>query len=772
MAQSVFANQRPHYVKSDDPLADLAAITGYRGEDTARSVDDFAIDLERELMGAFGGEEEAENLVDQALDADLEAGFDELFQEGAIEAEDDFGLAEPLAADPANSNEIAATPPVWSGAEHFDDYDEGLEEPAPVEAFAGNAAPELPPEDPGIEASLSDAFVDMDFGDFDAADFAPATEAAPAYDEQPARAVVADENDFEAQLLSEIDTGPRDNWQEEEPVAQELAVEDFESELSAALETPAPAMEAPARAETVVAAPADPFAELATLAASFKTARPSAFSRAPSWAVRREEAPVAETAAVPTFQPDYAEPTIVAAPAAAPAYEADIAAPEMFEEAIPATGEFDLPEEIYAEDPAPEAFSDIDVEFPEPARISAQDPDVPGDEMDRAEAELTDFFSAELARQSALIAAEPEHAARPTGNYAPVERNDVRAEGRVDVEPAPKLLIRQPNRGLWVAAGVAAVALLAGAGALAFMGGKSTPSQPALVKADTAPIKVKPENPGGTEIANQDKAVYDKVAGAEAAAKPQQPKLVSTAEEPVDVNAAAAERAPAVKAEDRVAPDQAPAKETSAIAAVQPRKVRTLIVRPDGTLVAPEEVAKAAAPIAGAAPTVTYQPPAAAQAEQPPEAAPAAVDATSVATATPDEDPVKQVIADEAPAKPAEKPVVAKKPVEKAKPATAKAKPAAEKVASAEPAPAASAGGDWSIQIASQPSKDGATASYQALSGKFGSIIGGRGVSIVQAEIPGKGTFYRVRIPAGSKSDANALCARYQAAGGSCFITR
>ena len=40
---------------------------------------------------------------------------------------------------------------------------------------------------------------------------------------------------------------------------------------------------------------------------------------------------------------------------------------------------------------------------------------------------------------------------------------------------------------------------------------------------------------------------------------------------------------------------------------------------------------------------------------------------------------------------------------------------------------------------------------------------------------PDEGALYwgaRFRIPAGSKSDANSLCARYQAAGGSCFITR
>ena len=80
--------------------------------------------------------------------------------------------------------------------------------------------------------------------------------------------------------------------------------------------------------------------------------------------------------------------------------------------------------------------------------------------------------------------------------------------------------------------------------------------------------------------------------------------------------------------------------------------------------------------------------------------------------------------------------------------------------------------GGYLIQIASLPTQADAQKSYQNLSAKFGSVIGGRGVDIKAAEIAGKGTFYRVRIPAGSKSDAVALCERYRAAGGSCLVAR
>ncbi|WP_034854631.1 SPOR domain-containing protein, partial [Sinorhizobium sojae] len=80
--------------------------------------------------------------------------------------------------------------------------------------------------------------------------------------------------------------------------------------------------------------------------------------------------------------------------------------------------------------------------------------------------------------------------------------------------------------------------------------------------------------------------------------------------------------------------------------------------------------------------------------------------------------------------------------------------------------------GSYVVQIASLPSEADAQKSYNNLSRKFAEIIGGRGVDIRKAEIAGKGTYYRVRIPAGTREEANALCSRYKSAGGSCLVTR
>lgn len=80
--------------------------------------------------------------------------------------------------------------------------------------------------------------------------------------------------------------------------------------------------------------------------------------------------------------------------------------------------------------------------------------------------------------------------------------------------------------------------------------------------------------------------------------------------------------------------------------------------------------------------------------------------------------------------------------------------------------------GGYVVQIASQPTQESAQSTYNSLASRYGSIIGGRQVQIQAAEIPDRGTFYRVRVAGGSREEAVALCERYQAAGGSCFVAR
>jgi hypothetical protein len=96
-----------------------------------------------------------------------------------------------------------------------------------------------------------------------------------------------------------------------------------------------------------------------------------------------------------------------------------------------------------------------------------------------------------------------------------------------------------------------------------------------------------------------------------------------------------------------------------------------------------------------------------------------------------------------------------------------------EKVASVKTEPAATAAASgWAMQIASQPSAQAAQTSYQHLAHRYGSVLSGHGVDIVKAEVAGKGTYYRVRVPTSSREEAVNLCTKYKAAGGSCFVSR
>ncbi|MCJ8520507.1 hypothetical protein ABID21_003617 [Pseudorhizobium tarimense] len=372
---------------------------------------------------------------------------------------------------------------------------------------------------------------------------------------------------------------------------------------------------------------------------------------------------------------------------------------------------------------------------------------------------------------------------------------------------------------------VAGVVVAGGSIAYALFGGENSSvgssGEPIVIAADTDPVKVLPKDPGGKTVPNQDKAVYDRVAG-QVPEAPKQEALISTSEEPVDVvqktlmtdqlpleGEETADAADAMSGEayreDRLMPDSeqtaTPAGSTQQPVAIMPRRVKTMIVRPDGTLVE-QEVAAAPAPnLPEAMPTGAQKVPAAsvksvelasipdAQPTAAPEAPVGIVPVSADASAT-----VSDTIAGLDGAEPEavdEQPAVAA-PVPTARPAQQPANVVASvsdqgnlQVAPAAPvaAPAAAAPvaqtqvasvspGDYVIQIASLPTAADAEKSYKNLSAKFASVIGGRGVDIREAEIAGKGTFYRVRIPAGSKADAVALCEKYRAAGGSCLVAK
>ncbi|MFZ1680266.1 MAG: hypothetical protein WAT70_04540, partial [Rhizobiaceae bacterium] len=275
MAENLHGNPAGHFRKTDDPLADLAAITGYRDTDG----DDLALEFERELANAFTDDLP---LTDEAafdLDAELAA---------ALDAED--------AAFDAVNDDVAAR---WD------------EPAAPV--FAEPAERLRVATGAAFEADATEAEIDLDFGDLDFG--LPDAEVALANAEAPVSA-------FEDELVAFLGT---DVAVDDSVHAEDHAYGEPDDHADApveAVDTVEP-MQAVVEPEPVVAAkeqataPADPFAELAALAASYRAAR-TQFSRAPSWAQRRAE-PVVDP------EPDAGhaeEPALAYSPADEPLWDA------------------------------------------------------------------------------------------------------------------------------------------------------------------------------------------------------------------------------------------------------------------------------------------------------------------------------------------------------------------------------------------------------------------------------------------------------------------
>ncbi len=809
MAENLTSRSAEPRYPNGDPFAELSRIMGKAPQPAVDQVeDDFDLDLERELMG--------EAPVEMRDDQRHESYERHSYAERPVTDESFAGRDEDLLADEfadAISAEFKAGPSAWAAAPAEQSW-----EREPV--FAEEPAQLAP------EQALAD--VDMDFGDLDLTDDMPAIEE-PVDEPQPLYAAAPRERSLEEELGELLASDDEYTAPANLPVAAAASYADRE-----------PAY-APVPVDSVAAAE-EPFDEDAwTRELNSEPEATEEYFAEP--AVGQEPEPVAHEA------PRAADPFSVLASLApiAPAFAAtsrirapepqltqpfddadDFGTVEVAEAAVPAQDDLDIPDVQYAEseEPAVPDF-DPDLELEEalaPVAASAVHP-APA----QGGSTFDDDFAYDLTREAHDYQYPTDQDFDQPIAAGEVAADEYQPQPYADAEPqAPA---QRRGNGMLIAALVAGVAVIGGVGAfaLSFGSGGNTAGTPTLVRADSEPLKVKPENPGGTAVPNQESQAYQRVAGNEGAKAPTQEKLVTTTEEPIDLVARAEEGnglpgvdedlpeldsapAPAAKSEERVeiAPETPGVGVDQDLLAVQPRRVRTMIVKPDGTLVAREEVPVPAEPALGparnaASPAIQVAAPAAqavrevataaAQTERPGGMpAPRAVETVRItpqtsAAAEPQAAPtasspaVPQAAAPQA-STPAPKPAEAPRAAEAPKPAP---QPAAQPQAQREtqvaqaaapartqpaaPAPAAAAG-DWSMQIASQPTAEGAQSTYQDLARRYGSVLGGKGVNIVRADIPGKGTYYRVRIPSNTRNDAIALCERYKAAGGSCFVSK
>lgn len=86
-------------------------------------------------------------------------------------------------------------------------------------------------------------------------------------------------------------------------------------------------------------------------------------------------------------------------------------------------------------------------------------------------------------------------------------------------------------------------------------------------------------------------------------------------------------------------------------------------------------------------------------------------------------------------------------------------------------APAAASG--HVVQVASQKSEEDAQASFRALQAKYPTVLGGRQPLIRRIDLGERGVFYRVQVgPFASADQANDLCGNLKSAGGQCIVQR
>jgi hypothetical protein len=322
------------------------------------------------------------------------------------------------------------------------------------------------------------------------------------------------------------------------------------------------------------------------------------------------------------------------------------------------------------------------------------------------------------------------------------------------------------RKGLFTVAALVVAGAVGVGGMLMYRGhgAKTANGEPPVVKADAGPVKVAPQAPGGVEIPNQNRQLYE---GRGQGAPEGQTRIVSREEQPVDVRQAVRDNTPAAS------PSPGTASPMSALG--EPRRVRTVSIRPsDGTVIPPGSGTgaspSATLPSAPKSPTTVASIPSPSPAAQAPAAvAPPRAQIEPRTTSTPQA---------RTPEPPRPAPALAPVPATPATPVAAAPPPAPKpqlptKVATAEPPSAAKpteGSGGYAVQLGVRNSDDEARAAFKQLQQKF-SELGGRAPAIQQADSNGK-TIYRLRVAGMSKDGASTLCDKLKAAGGQCFVIK
>jgi len=371
------------------------------------------------------------------------------------------------------------------------------------------------------------------------------------------------------------------------------------------------------------------------------------------------------------------------------------------------------------------------------------------------------------------------------------------------LQPQEIITAAQPRTGRLVLVGILIVSAI-GAGAMLGLRGidkKSADGSIPVIKAEQTPVKVEPA------ISDADKAKLDEEA---AAAKDSAANVTTKQEQPVEV--VTPPGSPPIKIArmiplsgsqarpgDVPAPDATPGAPVPANGFPEPHTVKTVSVRPDGSIISGDKSAgrgqsgngqggngqgvNVQVADSGAAPPlvednvpakvpVPQSRPSLPQAATPshvPAATGASTDliAKTIKTTTPKTTTRATPTATSAP-QDSNAPLQLT-PVEPAAPAN----PPPVKIASAQPAPAApaaaAAGDGFAVQLGVAGSEEDAKALSAKMASQFGSVLGSYRPSVHKSDVNGK-TVFRVRVVNLAKEDAVALCEKLRGSGGQCFV--
>lgn len=494
---------------------------------------------------------------------------------------------------------------------------------------------------------------------------------------------------------------------------------------------------------------------------------PPVFGLAPNLASKPEVRQEPTEAVVPVSKP--VEATLAPQPVESPQQPKPQAMPDPLDEIERLIG------------PAARAQAPV---APSPALRSLATPTMPREPQPAAIATPTQSSTRASSVEEAILAAAETSGARVEWVEPAIEAR-LPPDEPIKTPKAPRGRVMGLTRSL--AGPLVATLLLAVAavGLYTVLGlGGGTPEGPApLVAADTTPTKEVPEPAPAADAASQS-VVFNEISGVDTGADEQ---IVSRDQSDVE------------------AVTQVAATDVSEEGLVN-RKVRTVTVRPDGTIVSGSDSLAGSAMLPVDRPTVPEVPgadfstpdlianaianaPAETPAATPAPVAPAVVPVQPGSTV-----PVVDLTGTPVGGKTAPVPLVrptnlapqaaitspaavtTTPPAATPAPAVATAPAAALPTpapAVQQPQPAAVASNDSPapayVQLSSQRTEEAARQTAEQIASRFGSLFGGANLEVQRVDLGERGIFYRVRVPANSLQDANTICSSVKANGGDCF---